>query len=461
MLQAWLKMRLAVTAALCLSTARAQLVCQGGCLFGQTRTGETCEPCPAGYTIDLATGDHCVACPAGKFSNASMTMCENCDAGFTSTTSSDECSACPAGRSSYPGDPECQACDSGKYTAVAGLPACEPCGYRLTTNSNNTGCVCKPGYFDKTLYPKMRRRSVVAWKDQPTEAECLGGPCCVDCSRVICPADVCHVVDETGEENVEKCAEDPSSCTLSCTVKHSCVQCPGGADGSPAYMWPRKMYWVPEAATLTIDPLNGEVAKKRVDATELMSHVAVEQCHPHNICAGLPESNASLTKQQLVDYEYCRQDPLQCCRNAEVQHGTLCGLCKPGFRPHPASSRCERCDSFAWGAVSLFFLRTTMMAIFFDFKARKINVEEEGGGLAILIFFAMQLSLYAQTGKNHVFAVAQLLISTFLTLEPTDGEFRSSECTFNLSPHGYFYFRVRAPRNSHEAFSSACCLSFL
>ena len=32
-------------------------------------------------------------------------------------------------------------------------------------------------------------------------------------------------------------------------------------------------------------------------------------------------------------------------------------------------------------SVFKFFFITTMMAVFFDFKARKLNVEEEGGGL--------------------------------------------------------------------------------
>lgn len=54
------------------------------------------------------------------------------------------------------------------------------------------------------------------------------------------------------------------------------------------------------------------------------------------------------------------------------------------------SSHCEKCDGNRWGGVFKFFFTTTMMAVFFDFKARKLNVEEEGGA----IFFRFSTPIF-------------------------------------------------------------------
>ena len=455
---------LAAAAALCLEAARAQSACTAGCPFGWTNQSGACERCPAGHSIDLATGERCVGCPAGRFSNANMTICDNCPAGTSSGNTSSTCSACPAGTYSYPGDPQCQHCAPGKYTAAPGRPACDDCDQsRQDANSNRTGCVCKPGHFDAKLYPRMNRtegwRGDVVWRGQPT-CSGGGGPCCVECSKVICPADVCRIVDED-DEGDEKCAADPSRCELKCARKQTCVQCPGGGGVSPAYMWPKKMFWVPDPASLTVDPLNGDPETKSTALYGLLSVVAVEQCHPHELCAGLPEAIPE-DSQGLVDYELCSTDPHNgCCANAGVQHGDVCGSCMDGYIAHPVSSRCERCDGTDWGRVLLFFLSTTMMATFFDFKARKLNVEEEGGGLAILIFFVMQLSLYAKTAivasKSELLKFVQALIGTFLTLEPPEDEGGGSQCTFNLTPHRYV--RVHPSYRTPEPRSEIVCLA--
>jgi hypothetical protein len=108
---------------------------------------------------------------------------------------------------------------------------------------------------------------------------------------------------------------------------------------------------------------------------------------------------------------------------------------------------CERCDGADWGGVFLFFLKTSLMAIFFDFKARQLNVEEDGGGMAILLFFAMQLSLYAQQSQIAVVSWAQSLVQSVLLLEPPGDDDGSGTCTFYMSPYQFFYFRVRARRS--------------
>ena len=480
---------LGCAAALLCSSAQAQQACEEHCRFGWANlNGTGCERCPEGQGIDLATGDSCEVCPAGRFSNASMTVCEDCSAGYTSAIGSSACSMCPAGRSSYQGDRTCQECVDGKIAAEPGRALCDACepSARQLSNANHTACVCKAGFFDARLYPNLQLVSPVAWQGevvslvpnpnpgQPWPVPGLvkdacpaGAPCCVDCANVICPADVCRlqVKHKTDLDPKDVCADNPSDCELKCLVKDTCVQCPGGrgANDAKAYMWPRQDFWVPEPATLTVDPLNGDPDLKRTDrATSLFGVVAVEQCHPvgpRGVCAGLPATEPDLAAltlddnaaqlQALDDYLACRKDPLQCCRNGRVQSGTVCGECKTvagvQYRPDPVTSVCERCERAAWGGVFLFFLRTTLMAAFFDFKARKINVEEEGGGLAILVFFALQLRLYAKKSENLVVGTLQELISTFLLLEPATGDTGSDTCTFNLSPYNYFYFRVRAP----------------
>ena len=463
-----------VAAALLCSSVPAQQACEEHCRFGWANlNGTGCERCPEGHGIDLATGDSCEVCPPGRFSNASMTICEDCSAGYTSAIGSSACRACPAGRYSYQGDTTCQECVVGKIAAGPAHASCDSCEpSRQLSNANHTACVCKQGFFDARLYPNLQLVSLVAWQGElvsptpgPVRAACPpGAPCCVDCTKVICPADVCSLEpkDKTdlGSKDSDVCADNPSDCELKCSVKDSCVQCPGGggANDAKAYMWPRQDFWVPEPATLTVDPLNGDPAKKRRDsATSLFGVVAVEQCHPvgpRGVCAGLHATApdpATDDKDDLDDYAACRKDPRQCCRNGRVQSGTVCGECKTvdgvQYRPDPVTSVCERCERADWGGVFLFFLRTTLMAAFFDFKARKINVEEEGGGLAILVFFALQLRLYAKKSENVVVSTVQDLISEFLLLEPAGDPSGSGTCTFNLSPYNYFYFRVRAPPN--------------
>jgi hypothetical protein len=92
---------------------------------------------------------------------------------------------------------------------------------------------------------------------------------------------------------------------------------------------------------------------------------------------------ASAGAMVVSDNEACKKHPTECCKHAEVQGGKMCGECIPqdGYVVDAVSSRCEQCTGNAWGGVFKFFFITTMMAVFFDFKARKLNVEEEGGGL--------------------------------------------------------------------------------
>lgn len=454
----------AVVALLCERSAEAQQACEQRCPFGQVSDpgggAGSCGPCPEGHSIHLLTGDSCVRCEAGRYSNANMTICEDCPPGFSSEAGSRACSACPAGRSAYQGDVTCERCADSTYAAEPGTPACVHCPTGLMPNHNHTACVCKPGYFDSNLYPKMKRNSEVAWRGQPSVEDCAasGGPCCIECSKVICPADVCSLVDLADPDADTDCVAEPTKCKLECATDQECVQCPGGPI---AYMWPRRDFWVPDPATLAIDPLDGDPATKTTAGLSYLlsfSVVAVEQCHPagpDGVCAGLPESNASLTARERDDYDSCREDPQQCCRHNKVQKEKLCGACAQGYVPHPTRSVCERCDGHAWGGVLLFFLKTSLMALLMDFKARQLNVEEDGGGLAILLFFAMQLSLYAQKSQNVVVSYGQSLVQSFLLLEPPGDDGGSGTCTFNMKPYTYFYFKVRARNRPVLAVHSA------
>ena len=253
-----------------------------------------------------------------------MLTCEFCADGSDSASGSSGCTNCTAGTTSQPArGAGCAACAAGKYAAQPGAADCEQCDVvRHVANLNRTGCVCAHGFFDANLYPKLTRDEVTAWKDQPSVVDCGRGPCCVDCTKVVCPADVCKYTVEEGEE-VE---------SLVCSTKHQCVQCPGGVVGGeegPAFMWPKKMFWVPDPEDLSVDPLG-------IDRTADMLFVvpvrlnAVEQCHPHDLCAGLPSHalpGGSPTELALSDYDACRKDPTQCCTNAKVQGGRMCGEC--------------------------------------------------------------------------------------------------------------------------------------
>lgn len=56
----------------------------------------------------------------------------------------------------------------------------------------------------------------------------------------------------------------------------------------------------------------------------------------------------------------------------------------------------------------------------------------------------MQLQLYAAKSKAGIIMFIQDLIQEVLLLEPSSGVGSAATCTFDLSPYGYFYFRVFA-----------------
>ena len=56
----------------------------------------------------------------------------------------------------------------------------------------------------------------------------------------------------------------------------------------------------------------------------------------------------------------------------------------------------------------------------------------------------LQLQLYAAKSNNFVVSFIQVFIQEFLLLEPSPDVGEAPTCTFNLSPYGYFYFKVFA-----------------
>ena len=161
------------------------------------------------------------------------------------------------------------------------------------------------------------------------------------------------------------------------------------------------------------------------------------------MCAGLPESNQSLTNErERDDYESCREDPRQCCRNNKVQKDVLCGICATGYQPHPTRSVCERCDEAAWGGVSSITENDPDGDLL---RLQGAEAERRRGGRwsGDLALFAMQLSLYAHKSKMAVISWAQSLVQSILLLEPPGDDDGSGTCTFYMSPY-HFYFGVRA-----------------
>ena len=399
------------------------LVCLGGSHGQQGSWTELAEENCSNATFFSGGMVHLLECgPGGNHQHENVSAaCGLCPDGWERTSTGDsECKRCPAGKTSSSlrgSPPECTSCASGKYRP-AGAPDCEICEKSQTPNKNQTACVCRRGYFDSALYPN------IAWdpvNHYPPEQNWMGPPACIECESVICPGEI---------HDTEKG-----------TVAHAttCVQCPGAAAGREAFMWPRKNFWIPVPNDLVIDPLVPHDSKEEHRYFVVpFTLAAIEQCHPPELCGGYDGSNGTeLTVWEQTNPD-CATDPTKCCRgsqDSEQKHWRMCSGCKDNYVANPMTRRCELCESPGYLRIFFHMLLITANSAFFDFKARQVNVEEDGGGLGILIFFILQLAEYTRDTLGPVADV----VKTAFELEPS-GDAKS--CVFGMAPHYHFFFRV-------------------
>jgi hypothetical protein len=131
----------------------------------------------------------------------------------------------------------------------------------------------------------------------------------------------------------------------------------------------------------------------------------------------------------------------QCIRGSVCAHthsGVLCGTCSSphGLRMQKLSDhRCAVCErSSVWYVLAL-MASWAIFALFLDFKARQINVDEDGAALGILTFFLQSLALFAdRKGDNALYGLARLINMDLISAVETDEG--TPQCLLDIGPVG-------------------------
>jgi hypothetical protein len=380
-----------------------------------------CETCPAGNYSNLQ--GYCRACPSGKIPNDNRTGCEFCEDGKApSYRENGVCDLCPRGRYAKHGT-DCTMCADGYHSVSSGSGECVLCPLGQVTNADRTACVCAPGYFDVALYPRL---GVPACR--------AGGVCQIDEARlqVACFKDSWHQQCVRGPRNVSDLA--PRTCFRCSDVPcpdggrpGSCVTCPGGLETRRPLLWPREGFWL--------------VDRDAPDAPTMVKELVVA-CMPSKVCPGVPTAMDAAGSDD--GGAACVVEPGQCCRRSH--YGPACGLCRDGYIKM-SDKLCAKCARSNYAAVGAVMVAFGFLAVFLDFKARELRVEEDGAALGILTFFFQSVALFAEHTGSNAYYGALTGFSNLLNLDPmssvqgADGE---RHCNFKLHPFQTFYVTIFA-----------------
>ena len=397
----------------------------------------SCHPCPAGQVPHTCAandtecegqGGSCDTCPEGKAPN------EKDENGYEHYN----CTLCEAGKQAKPGAAACSACAAGHHSTDGVLcKACLPPDVYngMEPTQDQTGCVCREGHFNASLYAGLFPASNVS---------------CVPCS----PALLGPIADE--------------------------VVCPGGHDSR---LFPKRGFWLGAAqwqvgsddAFIELDlddvtALAGEVLGEKLwtdigfperdsctkdtlssrcrtaetggdgesDGTCLcrISDFAY-YCPSREICPGFTLS--SKRKWRSNTSRVLGNMPFGCKEN---HAGALCGTCTGPFETRKMTGQvCARCESSQWWFVALLLVGYAIFTLFLDFKARQIHVHEDGAALGILTFFFQSLALFAdKEGDNAFYGLARLAnMEVLLNSEASDG---TEICRLRVQPIFTWYMSV-------------------
>ena len=157
-------------------------------------------------------------------------------------------------------------------------------------------------------------------------------------------------------------------------------------------------------------------------------------------CRSGDKSQCSDEELEALWQMACHDDPEKCC--ALHRKGVLCSECRDAGYYKMADQLCVLCPHSKLSQIFVLVFGYIGLAIFLDYKARDIKVQESGAVLGIWVFFFQSLALFGAFSPHSI--IGSVALGLNLELGTTSGgeDVSLPECSLKMDPTESFFVTV-------------------